>query len=223
MSAQITTLPTPAPPAPPPQKEKKPQKENVQWMWQYAPPPADGRENALVLDPRFRPFLAQYFTAPQNFWGDPRAGYKPLPEAVLDFVSVPEKVTAEENRYLTITGCVFRFCPNRGMIWVDFGVPHPLVVFAAIDWNKTGKVPSEPDAEYNLWVFSNRPIEPDQIPAALKRTITRWTGKPPLGGTIIQVITKVTLVDPDGQQHPIEPQAIGANSLVHLPNSKEQP
>src|SRR5580704_15029195 len=60
-------------------KEKKPPKENVEWLWQYGPPPSDGRENQLVLDPRFRPFLAQYLTAPQTFWAARRPAINPLP------------------------------------------------------------------------------------------------------------------------------------------------
>ena len=50
-------MPTPQPTPPPtaePQikKEKKPHKSNVEWLWQYGPPPAEGRETQLVLDPR---------------------------------------------------------------------------------------------------------------------------------------------------------------------------
>jgi hypothetical protein len=225
ISSSLSPVPQDAPPLVSSQtkKDKKLPKENVEWLWQYGPPPADGRENALVLDQRFRPFLAQYLTAPQSFWGDRKTGYKPLSETALDFLSVPDKVIADDNRYLTITGCVFRFCPARGMLWVDLGVPHPLVVFAAIDWIKASKVPSEPDAEYTLWVFSNHPIDPEHIPQALIRSITRWTSRPSLGSTIIQVITNVILVDPDGQPHPIQPQTIGANNMVHLPNTKVQP
>src|SRR5260370_41575631 len=48
-------------------KDKKQPKESVEWLWQYGPPPAEGRETQLVLDQRFRPFLAQYLTAPQTF------------------------------------------------------------------------------------------------------------------------------------------------------------
>jgi len=114
-------------------KEKKP-KENVEWLWQYGPPPAEGRENALVLDPRFLPFLSQYLTAPQTFWGPTKSQAKSLADTALDFLSVPGKVIADQNRYLSITGCVFRFCPDRGLLWVDLGLPRPLVVFAAINW-----------------------------------------------------------------------------------------
>ena len=195
-------------------KEKKPQKENVEWLWQYSPPPAGGRENQLVLDERFRPFLAQYLTAPQTFGGNPKTGYKPLDETALDFLSVPDKVLADDNRYLSITGCVFRFCPSRGLLWVDLGLAHPLVVFSAIDWIKDSKTPNEPGAEYTLWVFANHSIDPDHIPAALTHSVARWTAQPPMGNTAIQQIRNAILIDPDGTPHQIPPAAIGANTFT---------
>jgi hypothetical protein len=196
-------------------KEKKP-KENVEWLWQYGPPPAEGRENALVLDPRFRPFLAQYLTAPQTFW----AKNKTLADTALDFLSVPGKVIADQNRYLTVTGCVFRFCPDRGLLWVDMGLPKPLIVFAAINWIQQNKTPDQPRAEYTLWVFSNNAIDPDHIPAALKRSIARWTAEPPLGSAILQTITTAILVDPDGKPQQIAPAAIEANTIEPQPEAK---
>ncbi len=195
-------------------RPKKQPKENLEWLWKYSPPPADGRENELVLDPRFRPFLAQYLTAPQTFWGNPKTGYKPLAETALDFLSVPDKVLADDNRYVTITGCVYRFCPARGLLWVDLGSPHPLVVFAAIDWVKDNKTPDQPDAEYTMWVFANHSIDPDHIPEALTHSIARWTAQPPSGSTVIQQITNAVLVDPDGTPHQIPPATIGANTFT---------
>jgi len=201
-------------------KEKKQPKENLEWMWQYSPPPADGRENQLVLDTHFRPFLAQYLTAPQTFWGSPKTGYKPLDETALDYLSVPDKVLADDNRYLSITGCVFRFCPARGLLWVDLGIPHPLVAFAAIDWIKDSKTPSEPGAEYTLWIFANHPIDPDHIPPALTHSVARWTAQPPSGSTVIQQITHAILVDPDGTPHQIQPATIGANTFTKPPDNQ---
>jgi hypothetical protein len=204
-------------------KDKKPPKENIEWLWQYSPPPADGRENELLRDPRFIPFLAQYLTAPQTFWGNPKTGYKPLSDTALDFLSVPDKVLADDNRYLTITGCVFRFCPSRGLLWIDLSGAHPLVVFAAVDWIKESKTPSEPGAEYTMWVFPNHPIDPDHIPAALAHSVARWTAQPPAGSTVVQQITNAILVDPDGTPHQISPATIGANTLSKPQIEKAQP
>jgi len=195
-------------------KDKRQPKENVEWLWQYSPPPAEGRETELVLDPRFRPFLAQYLTAPQTFWGDAKSGYKPLAETALDFLSVPDRVVADDNRYLSISGCVLRFCPSRGLLWVDLGLPHPLIVFAAIDWIKDSKTPSDPGAAYTLWVFPNHPLDPEHIPTALVRSVARWTALPPVGSSIPQQISASILVDPDGTPHQIPTTIIGANTLT---------
>ena len=196
------------------QRQKKQPKENVEWLWQYSPPPAEGRENQLVLDPRFRPLLAQYLTAPQTFWGSPKTGYKPLSETALDFLSVPDKVLVDDNRYLSITGCVFRFCPSRGLLWVDLGLAHPLIVFAAIDWVKASKTPGQPGAEYTMWVFANHPLEPGHIPSALTHAVARWTAEPPSGSNVIQQISATILVDPDGTPHQIPSASIGANKFT---------
>jgi hypothetical protein len=204
-------------------KDKKQPKEDIEWLWQYSPPPADGRENELLRDPRFIPFLAQYFTAPQTFWGNPKTGYKPLSDTALDFLSVPDKVLADDNRYLSITGSVFRFNPSRGLLWVDLNGAHPLVVFAAIDWIKESKTPSDPAAEYTMWVFPNHPIDPDHTPAALTRSVARWTAQPPAGTTVIQHITNAILVDPDGTPHQISPANIGANTLTTPQTEKAKP
>ncbi len=209
-AATRAQIPTPGPPPPQtstPQnkKEKKPPKQNAEWLWQYGPPPADGRETQLVLDTRFRPFLAQHLTAPQTFWGNPKTGYKSLDETALDFLSMPDKVLADENRYLSITGCVFRFCPERGLLWVDLNGPHPLVVFTAIDWIKDSKTPDQPGAEYTLWVFPNQPIDPATHSCSAdpqRRPLDRASTP---GSTVIQQIRNAILVDPDGTPHPINP------------------
>jgi len=133
----------------------------VEWIWQYTPDDThkDGRENDLAQDLRFIPFLQQFLTAPQTFWGQPLNGrYRSLASTALDHLSVPDKVLAEENRYVSISGCVVHFCAARGLLWIDLNGAHHLVVFAAIDWNKQGRPTSDPAAEYTLWVFPDDPL-----------------------------------------------------------------
>ncbi len=196
------------------QKPKKPAHEDVEWLWQYSPPPAEGRENDLVLDPSFRPFLAQFLTTPQTFWGNSKTGYKSLADTALDYLSIPGKVLADDNRYITVTGSVYRFNPARGLLWVDLNGSHHLVVFAAIDWIKQSKTPNQPGAEYTLWIFPNNPIDPAHIPAPLVHSIARWTAEPPAGSTLIQQITNAILVDPDGTPHQVPPASTGANTFT---------
>ena len=40
-------------PLPPKQKKQKARGGELEWMWQYSPPPEDGREHELIQDPHF--------------------------------------------------------------------------------------------------------------------------------------------------------------------------
>lgn len=189
--------------------------QDLSWLWQYTEPaaatqPSAYRENDLVNDPRFQPFLRQNLTAPQTFW----ANGKPLPDVARDFLSIPGQVLGENQRYLTADGCLEHFCPNRGLLWVDLGLPKPLVVFAATDWISENRATDDKDAAYTLWLFPNQPIDSTLIPGGLIRSLRRWTGKPSPGATTLQNITRVFLVDPDGTPHTLAPSAVGAHNAL---------
>jgi hypothetical protein len=226
MRAQVYTQPQSGPPTPPEPRskhDKHPQHTDVEWLWQYSPPPAEGRENALIQDPHFLPFLDDTLTAPQSFWGVQGTKYKPLADTAYDFLSVPGKVIADDNRYLSITGCVFHFCPDRGMLWVDLNgakksaSTEHLVVFAATDWIRESKASTEPGAEYTLWLFANQafgltPDAPNRIPPALIHSITRWTKEPLAGSGIVENITHAIVVDPDGTPHQVPLATLGVTA-----------
>ncbi len=204
----------------------RPRKSDLEWLWQYGPSDSakDGRENDLVQDLRFRPLLAQYLTAPQSFWGMATNGhYRALADTALDYLSVPDRVLADDNRYLSISGCVVHFCPARGLLWVDLNAPPngpaPLLAFAAIDWIKQGKTTSEPGAEYTLWLFPNQALSieagaPNRLPPALTKSLTRWAAEPMSGSGIVQNITHVLLVDPDGTPHEVPLAAVGLKPIT---------
>jgi hypothetical protein len=105
------------PPIPPKNSKKmKRPKSDVEWLWQYSPPPVEGREHDLIQDPHFLPFLQQNFTAPQSFWGLQAEGQrKTLAQTGYDFLTIPGKVIADQNRYITATGSVFHFRSSRGL------------------------------------------------------------------------------------------------------------
>jgi hypothetical protein len=200
----------------------RPVREDVEWLWQYTPDATnkDGRENDLVQDPRFMPLLEQLLTAPQTFWGIPINGrYRSLANTALDHLTVPGKVLADDNRYISISGCTVHFCPARGLLWVDLGGPHDkgghhLAVFAAIDWSKQGRPTTDPAAEYTLYLFPDDPLTTAagpglQPPPALMKDIARWAAEPLAGSGIVQNITHAMLVDPDGTTHEVAPSAFG--------------
>jgi len=230
----LSTLPAraqlqPEPPLPTKQKKEDKKKEkhgtgDLEWMWQYSPaPPAtpEGREHELIQDPHYRDFLNEYFTAPQSFWGsttlDPRdAKRKSLADTVDDFLTVPGKVLADDNRYITVTGHVFRYPAGRGLVFADLNPSKPLVAFAAIDWIRESHPTSDPDAEYTLWIFVNQspgtPQNPYSLPPPLVRSLTRWMAEPLPGSGIVQKITHAILVDPDGTPHQIPVPSAAAKS-----------
>lgn len=199
--------------------KEKSNREDLSWLAPFALPAPSGRENDLVRDPRFKPFVREHFTAPQTFWND----NQPLPETILEFLAVPNQVLLDENRFLSADGCVQHFCPARGLLFADLGTPHPLIVFAAIDWTREGKTTGQSGAEYTLWLFSNKPLragdsEVDtesstRISPALVRTLARWTGQPSSGSTTLQNITHTILVDPDGTPHPVSPGTLGITAV----------
>jgi len=212
-------------------RKPKPAPENVEWIWQYTPDDTNkqGRENDLIQDDRFRPFLDQFLTAPQTFWGAPVNGrYRSLASTALDHLTVPGSVLADDNRYISISGCVVHFCPARGLLWIDLNGSHHLVVFAAIDWIKADKPTSDPAAEYTLWLFPNEPLTiaadgAQHPPAALLKALARWTAQPLSGSGIVQNITHAILVDPDGTPHEVLPSALGIAPPPAISEPKVKP
>jgi len=193
-------------------KRSKNKRGDLEWLWQYGPPPDGGREHDLIMDPNFQPFLQEYFTAPQTFWGpqngDPKdPNHKSLADTVYDFLSIPGTVLADQNRYITATGCVFHFCPSRGLIFADLDGKNPLVAFAAIQWIRSSHTTSDPDAEYTLWIFPDQvpgpPQDPTHLPTPLVHSLVRWMKTPMAGSGIVQKVTAAILVNPDGTPHQI--------------------
>jgi hypothetical protein len=215
-------------------KEPKNPGEDVSWLAPYADPAPDGRGKDLLREPRLRGFLKDHFTSPQTFWNDNESLY----ETIYDLLEAPNQVILRDNRYLVADGCVLAFCPSRGMLFVDTGSPHPITAFAAIDWTKDNKTPSQPGAEYTLWIFSDRLLTTDEtpaaganpdsstplhIPASLSSAIAAWAAEPIPGTNTYQNITHAILVAPNGAPHPIPPAALGITAHAPAASTTPQP
>ena len=175
LPARAQLLPEPAIPAK--SKKQNRQRVDLEWMWQYGPPPAEGREHELIQDPDFRPFLDHYFLAPASLLG-PRADRPEIPRPQVArqhhrrLPHHPGKVLADDNRYITVTGAVRRFRTSRGLLFADLNpskgkAPDSLVVFAAIDWIRDSNPISDPAAQYTLCGSS-----PTRLPARPPRPPT---------------------------------------------------
>ncbi len=133
------------PPRNPAQHAIKPT-DNLQWLWQYTRPAPIGEAASLRLDARFQSFLQDSFKQPQSMWGPPNA-QEPLATIIPLFLTQYGAVTATNNRYITIDGCVPSFCTASGLLWIDLGRPHPLAVFAAVNWDPQAHTPDQPAAD----------------------------------------------------------------------------
>jgi hypothetical protein len=124
------------------------------------------------------------------------------------------------------------------MLYVDTGAPHPITAFAAIDWTKDNKTPSQSGAEYTIWIFSNRTLTTDETPAAgndpgpdtpmhvpapLASAVAAWATEPIPGTETYQNITHAVLVDPNGTPHQIPPAALGITAHPAAASTPSQP
>jgi hypothetical protein len=217
--AQITNpdnliAPTPRNPA---QHAIKPT-DNLQWLWQYTKPAPIGEAASLRLDARFQAFLQDAFHQPQSMWGPPNAN-EPLATIIPLFLTQYGTVTATDNRYITIDGCVPSFCAASGLLWIDLGVPHPLAVFAAVNWDPNAHTTDQPAADYNLWLFTNRQLDADALPLALTQAIAHWDIRLASAHRLVPHITHALIVEPDGSPFALNPELAGANTIAPQPDT----
>lgn len=190
--------------------------DDLQWLWSFTRPQPIGRATDLRLDARFQSLLRDDFHRPQAFWGTTN---EPLDVIIPLFLSGHGTVTAEQNRYITVDGCVPRFCAAHGLLWIDLGTPHPLIVFAAVNWTTEGHTTEQSAADYNLWLFPNRTLSADALPFALTSAIAHWDARLAAAHRLVPHIAHALLVEPDGAPYALTPEYIGANTLAPQPDT----
>ena len=195
----------------------------LQWLWEYTHPAPLGEAANLRIDARFQAFLQSAFHQPQSMWGPP-GSQEPLATVIPLFLTQYGRVTAADNRYIAIDGCVPNFCAASGLLWIDLGLPHPLSVFAAVNWDPSAHTTQQSQANYNLWLFASHQISPDALPFALTEAIAHWNIHLAASHRLVPHIQHALLVEPDGQLFPLNPDRIGANVIAPQPEtSTSQP
>lgn len=192
--------------------------DSLQWLWAYSKPEPNGRATDLRLDEHFQTLLRDNFHQPQAMWGN-QPQHQPLDAIIPLFLSRYGTVTAESNRYITIDGCVPSFCPAHGLLWVDLGSPHPLMVFAAVNWTTESHTTDEATADYNLWLFTNRELSADALPFALTDSLAHWDARLAAAHRLVPHIAHAVLVQPNGTPLALTPSLVGANTIAPQPDT----
>lgn len=205
------------PPKPPPRREARPGPTagSLQWLWTYAQPIPNGNAVTLRADERFATLLNVSFQQPQAFWGKNVS----LSAVIPRFLSRYGAVNARDNRHITVDGCVPSFCAAHGLLWIDMGEQHPLLIFAAVDWTTETHTTDQPEADYNLWLFTSRHLSPDELPLALTQALSNWDARLALAHRGVPHIAHALLVEPDDQPFPLQPKLVGANTLPPQPDT----
>ncbi|HZQ42413.1 MAG TPA: hypothetical protein VFA99_04140 [Acidobacteriaceae bacterium] len=223
MCAQITSpdVLVANPPRPPARGPAKPT-DSLQWLWTFAKPEPIGRASDLRYDARFHALLSNTFHEPQAMWG-PEQGHNPPLDAIIPlFLSRYGTVTAQGNRYLSIDGCVPDFCAAHGLLWVDLGTPHPLVIFAGVTWSARSHTTDDAAANYNLWLYPNREVSPDDLPIAFTEAIAHWDAGLAAAHRLVPHIAQAVLIEPNGTPHDLKPALVGANTIAPQPDTTAQ-
>ncbi len=105
------------------------------------------------------------------------------------------------------------------MLWIDLGARDPLLVFAAVDWTTQTHTTDEANADYNLWLFTNRQVSADALPLSLTQAISDWDARLASAHRGVPHIAHALLVEPDGQPYPLNPLLVGANTLPPQPDT----
>jgi hypothetical protein len=209
-----------APPPRNPALRRPSSADNLQWLWHYTHPAPIGEAASLRIDARFQSFLQDSFKQPQSMWGPPNS-QEPLATIIPLFLDQYGAVIATDNRYITIDGCVPTFCAASGLLWIDLGRPHPLAVFAAVNWDPKAHTPDQPAADYNLWLFANHQLDADALPLALTQAIAHWDIRLAAAHRLVPHIAHALLVEPDGSPFALNPEQAGANTIAPQPDSSQ--
>ena len=188
--------------------------DNLQYLWQFTRPAPIGRASDLRVDARFQSFLRDAFKQPQSMWGPPNSN-EPLATIIPLFLSQYGAVTATDNRYITIDGCVPSFCAASGLLWIDLGRPHPLAVFAAVNWDPQAHATDQPQRRLQpLALHQPATLDADALPLALTQAIAHWDARLATAHRLVPHIAHALIVQPDGTPVALNPEQAGANTIT---------
>jgi hypothetical protein len=187
---------------------------DTSWVRDFASPSQGsqkGRENQLNGDPRFRELLRSSLPQHQFFWRD-HGRLTSLPELVQIFMGVPGDVLLDQNRYVTIDGCVPHACSVRGMLWIDTAPSkQPSLIFVATSAFRPG--PGETESLVHLWLYSSTPLW-QKLPPQFLSSLTQWWNNTTRvwADTVPERVVLVTIVQPSGEMVDLLPSMFAFSS-----------
>ena len=113
------------------------------------------------------------------------------------------RVTVDDSRYATVTGCVPHMCnTDEGLLWADTQGAQPEVLFAALD-PMAGTQGEGNTTIWELWIFGSQLLHADfdhvdALPEDFMKQLQDWAGDRPLGAALF--------VEPNGIIIPLLPK-----------------
>jgi hypothetical protein len=192
---------------------------DAEWARHYAPDCSANSQNCgfaggIIWDPHFLALLRHSLPQSESWWVNDHRSHSSVTNVVLEFLGIPESSSFDDNRYLTVAGCVPHVCTVKGMIWIDTGTNPSTVLFVAED-AATGR-----NAGYRLWLYSSKPMNLGALPSDFLSSLTHWhTAIAATAPSYFpQTIALVTLVQPNGLERDLTwDELIGATN--HPPSS----
>lgn len=192
------------------------------WTRAYATPKPDTSESALPAgnrdikwDPRFIPLMRSAFHQRQWFWFD-HDHFTALPELIQIFIGVPGGVTLDDDRYVTVTGCVPHACTDVGMVWIDTGTHPATLIFAATQLVSDSV--EHDGTPTHLWLFASSQQNWQHLPPDFSASLTRWLStiaQPGYRGTNGYSFDFIlaTIVQPNGAMEDLTPDTFHLRSI----------
>ena len=118
-------------------------------------PSTNGYANAFIGDPRFIPLLKRSLPQHQSWWVNGYGGSAPVSSVVEEFFGIPKNFVADEDRYVTVTGCVPHDCTTTGMLWIDTATKPVTVIFVGEDIVAESL---KGESGYHLYIYTSREI-----------------------------------------------------------------
>jgi hypothetical protein len=178
--------------------------DDLGWLQAFTGSYEDGGVGDVKWDARFQLLMKASFHQHQSFWRE-QGKLLPVPDLVEVFLGIPESVTAEENRFYTVKGCVPHVCTEKGMVWIDRqDAANPGVIFVAMDEVHTAE---EEQASVHLWLFSRTKLNWQKLPPNFLKNLSQWWKQTQeySKDTVPEELYIATIVQPTGETVDLTP------------------